>query len=551
MTTGCLAAFAARPERLNELTEDDFRTIIAVTPECGQLAVDSLLSGRLVASLPQGLPLHSKSPPNLTATLPKLSYNVVKEWLDEASKRPHVNNSKGLAASVYLYANMYDILEKAISQQISTSSDFAPTMPILLALLDHCEIKGQSVDQLHQVASPWISQLTSEVSDLDCDILSRLYRSCTIDNRDTIRSKLNRLVSSLTPEVVRPNIFGLVAQTCRDDQSDLQKNLLTQTLNKSLEILVRRFAEDDADSVAVVEMVQILSKLVLQVADAFAEDRLSWTPRRSTDGSPAQGPLGRTRCDCICAAKVQRVVRSVAGSPIAPCQHLLRKLPRILVVSSLNLRQDLVCYQLCQAIFAHPLLAECTKNDGASRTSVIQLLAELIHKAELAEKRNPPAEQIIALYHASLSPADLLLKEILQRMEVSGSFSLKNVLSQCCIANSDEVTDDQLLVNLSPDLVYATCLLVMGTSPAHASPSGTTPYDPDFVLAGLVKYISQPNLDVKQFLQIVRNNVLGLAVCGLASRQRSFRLACDRALARVRNRLQVRALLLDKRHKLR
>ena len=196
-------------------------------------------------------------------------------------------------------------------------------------------------------------------------------------------------------------------------------------------------------------------------------------------------------------------------------------------------------------------MAECTKSDGASRTSVVQLLAALIHKAELAEKRNPPAEQIITLYHASLSPSDLLLKEILQRMEVSGSFSLKNVLGQCRIANSGEVTDNQLLVNLSPDLVYATCLLVMGTTPAHVSPSGTTPYDPDFLLAGLVNYISQPNLDVRQFLQIVRNNVLGLAVCGLASRKRSFRLACDRALARVRNRLQVRALLLDMRCELR
>ena len=264
VTTGCLAAFAARPERLNELTEDDFQTIIAVAPECGQLAVDSLLSGRLVASLPQGLPLHLRSPSIPTAILPKLSYDVVKEWLGEAAKQPHVDNSDGLAASVYLYEDMYDILVKAISQQISTSSAIAPTMPVLLALLDYCEVKGRSVDQFHQVASPWISQLTSEVTDLDCNILGRLYRSGTIDNRDTIRSKLNRLVSSLTPEVVKPNIFGLVAQTCRDDQSDLQKNLLTQTLNKSLEILVRRFAEDDADSVAVVELVHILSKLVLQ-----------------------------------------------------------------------------------------------------------------------------------------------------------------------------------------------------------------------------------------------------------------------------------------------
>lgn len=257
--SACLQALAMNDQHMKNLTADDLQAISTAALQGNQHA-NSLLSGRLVASLPRGLLSQLTSVPTSPEALPKLPYIVVKEWLSFAAQDPQTEQIDGLAASVKLYPDMFGILQDTIKKQLSTSANSSAVLPVLLTLLDYCEIKGRPIDQLYTATSSWLAQLTANLSDIDCRILSHLYRAGTVDHQDAIRSRLNRLVSSLTPELVKPNIFTLVEQICRHDQSDMQKNLLTQTLNKSLEILVRRFAEDEEDSAAVTELVNVLSK---------------------------------------------------------------------------------------------------------------------------------------------------------------------------------------------------------------------------------------------------------------------------------------------------
>lgn len=65
-------------------------------------------------------------------------------------------------------------------------------------------------------------------------------------------------------------------------------------------------------------------------------------------------------------------------------------------------------------------------------------------------------------------------------------------------------------------------------------------YDPAFVLALLAAYINKETISYHEWIGLSRCGVLGLPICALSSPDPSLRLAGDRVLARMGNKLQVR-----------
>ena len=195
--------------------------------------------------------------------------------------------------------------------------------------------------------------------------------------------------------------------------------------------------------------------------------------------------------------------------------------------------------RLCQSLVAHPQVNLALSSTSPTRESVLAILLAITRASPAACVRSGMPELVLGIYDASLAPADGTIKRILRYAETAGSVAIAQLFKgwKSVAAGANSTTGFQRLATLDADFVYCACLHLLGNGFHDGDQSLTA--DPDVLLSLLTTYLAETDIDVKDFCNIVRANVLAVAICGLASHRKPFRIAADRVLARLRNRLQV------------
>ncbi|CAK9785304.1 hypothetical protein CC85DRAFT_206078 [Cutaneotrichosporon oleaginosum] len=153
-------------------------------------------------------------------------------------------------------------------------------------------------------------------------------------------------------------------------------------------------------------------------------------------------------------------------------------------------------------------------------------------------------EPLVPLYRGTLGLADKLLLELFIAFEAQRKLSLSSVLQHWSPSGGVSARALDALTSLDPQKVFnsAAAFPLRRSNPppagAQSVDDGLPPdvkpddvYDPVFVLA-LLSTVLQDELGGLDWVEILRSNVLGLAVCGLASRDAGMRRVAGYVLGR-------------------
>lgn len=189
---------------------------------------------------------------------------------------------------------------------------------------------------------------------------------------------------------------------------------------------------------------------------------------------------------------------------------------------------------------AHQDLRRALSATSDTRSSTISVILNLLQ--QLGKFDTPPElyNTLLSCYGGTLAPEDLLIKESFRRVELDGIWSLSQNLAGTSLKlkGMTEVTiGARALAVLDPDLAYASCIYL---SHHEAIKDPSNAYDPEFLLSMLAAFMTASEMDVQDFLGLIRANVLGVAICATVSESKKISIAADRILARLRLRLQVR-----------
>ncbi|WWC58327.1 uncharacterized protein I303_100867 [Kwoniella dejecticola CBS 10117] len=200
--------------------------------------------------------------------------------------------------------------------------------------------------------------------------------------------------------------------------------------------------------------------------------------------------------------------------------------------------------QQLQALLASPAYNRCIDSacPTSTRLGYITLLHTLFAASTYVSCQPNFIEPLVLLYRGTLSKSDRLVLNMFQLFEGYRKLSVSSVLkfwSASGIVGSGNRAFDAL-TSLDPQKVFATCQAyplrrtLRGTGQSDKkSGDDESLYDPVFVMSLLTYTMSEGNLTGLDWVEILRSNVLGLTVCGLASRDKEVRAVAGYALAKA------------------
>jgi nucleolar pre-ribosomal-associated protein 1 len=164
-------------------------------------------------------------------------------------------------------------------------------------------------------------------------------------------------------------------------------------------------------------------------------------------------------------------------------------------------------------------------------------------------------EPLLGLYGGTTSEADLAIFAVLRLFETYRKLS---VASMFISWTPKMITIDpavrrsvDVLTSLDPSRVFGTCLAFdarrSSSNDSKASTSDGSLYDVVFVLSLTAMVMKQGNLSGLDWVEILRSNVLGLAVCSLSSRRVEVRDTAAYILAKAMQYMQVSTRRLCRR----
>lgn len=172
----------------------------------------------------------------------------------------------------------------------------------------------------------------------------------------------------------------------------------------------------------------------------------------------------------------------------------------------------------------------------------IDLLSAVFHASTYASCKPNFIEPLLPLYRATLSSADQTILGMFQTFEQNRKISSASLLRSWApngIVGGQRASD--CLSGLDGGKVFATCTnfplrrgltaLVVDDSVQAQAEEGANLYDPAFVLPLFALTLSE-SLNGLDWVEILRSNVLGLAVCAMSSRDEGMRAIGSYCLAR-------------------
>ncbi|TXT07482.1 hypothetical protein VHUM_03202 [Vanrija humicola] len=181
--------------------------------------------------------------------------------------------------------------------------------------------------------------------------------------------------------------------------------------------------------------------------------------------------------------------------------------------------------------------------DSSERLGFIRLLHALFLASTYVSCQPNFIEPLVPLYRGTLSTADRLLLSLFQAFETQRKLSVTSVLKHWSPAGAVSHRAFDALTSLDAGRVFGSCAafplrrtFAPGAHNADPSDDKATPpdddvYDPVFVLSLLVAAM-QEELSGLDWVEILRSNVLGLAVCALTSRDVGMRTVAGYALSK-------------------
>lgn len=150
---------------------------------------------------------------------------------------------------------------------------------------------------------------------------------------------------------------------------------------------------------------------------------------------------------------------------------------------------------------------------------------------------------LLAAYGGSLSKSDRALLRIFKMVELTGQVSIRSSVRNWVPPHLRGVASGsfQVLSALNPETVYAAQVHLLSRGDAlvgRTEDELRKAMDPTFFLAMLGSLLDAEDLGRIAWMSMAESNVLGLAICALASGQKALQIAGDRLLAKTRNALQ-------------
>lgn len=185
--------------------------------------------------------------------------------------------------------------------------------------------------------------------------------------------------------------------------------------------------------------------------------------------------------------------------------------------------------------------------DSSLRLPILKVIKSLCNAAGAVHSQ--VQKELLEYYHGTTERGDVLILSLLKL----GDYKMMNLRTQLrrwappSLKVESDITGPSILTELDDNLVFKACLyLLKPLAPAFESNDERTEvgYDPVFILGIFAQYLDNETIDPSGSLALCHNNALGVAVCALASYEKSIRFAGDRVLAKTYIKLSV-SLLTD------
>lgn len=171
--------------------------------------------------------------------------------------------------------------------------------------------------------------------------------------------------------------------------------------------------------------------------------------------------------------------------------------------------------------------------DKDLRTSFIKLIHALFIANTYVSAQPNFVEPLLPLYRGTLGTADMLLLHVFSAFEAQRKLSSTSILRHWHAGGGVSQKALDALLSLDPTKVFATCSafpLRRKFEPSIFTASNDDIYDPVFVLSLLSATLGE-DLGGLDWVEILRSNVLGLAVCALGSRDAAMRTVASYCLS--------------------
>ncbi|KAL7418746.1 hypothetical protein Q5752_006429 [Cryptotrichosporon argae] len=172
----------------------------------------------------------------------------------------------------------------------------------------------------------------------------------------------------------------------------------------------------------------------------------------------------------------------------------------------------------------------------------VRFLAALFHSSTYTSCQPNFLEPILSLYTGTLSPSDKLILSLLQTFERVRKISAASVLRTWSATGGTSSCALDALNSLDAGKVWATCLNYPLRRSFDKGEDNAELYDPVFCLSLLAAALHE-DITGLDWVEIMRGNILGLAVCALASRDAVVRAFAGSLLAKTLARIQEAAFL--------
>lgn len=167
------------------------------------------------------------------------------------------------------------------------------------------------------------------------------------------------------------------------------------------------------------------------------------------------------------------------------------------------------------------------------RDAFIQLVHALFLANTYVSAQPNFVEPLLPLYRGTLGTADVLLLHIFSAFEGQRKLSTTSILRHWHAGGGVSQRALDALLSLDPAKVFATCSafpLRRKFDATSEADSNEDIYDPVFVLSLLSATLSE-DLGGLDWVEILRTNVLGLAICALGSRDAAMRTVASHTLS--------------------
>ena len=185
-------------------------------------------------------------------------------------------------------------------------------------------------------------------------------------------------------------------------------------------------------------------------------------------------------------------------------------------------------------------------SSSSFRPLIVNLISSIFKASVYASCQPIFVEPLLPLYSGTLSKSDLQILEMWHTFENFRHLSIASLISRWSATGCSARAFDALS-SLNPSRVFLTCTRFPTRRTLQPDDPGQVAfdeevYDPVFVLSLLALTLSE-ELSGFDWVEILRSNTLGIAVCALTSRDKGTRMLGSAVLAKAMMALDVSSLL--------